>query len=99
MRLERDLCVSNFTIAAMAERSKFFCAVCEIECHFLSKYERHIKSARHQQLAATLNIAAMHTAESVTSPTQEIRERSPILVFHQSNNVSMILDCTVHVWC
>lgn len=31
----------------MAERSKFFCALCEKDCLFLSKYERHVNSASH----------------------------------------------------
>ena len=57
----------------------FFYAAYEMEGHFSTKYEHHIKSACHQQLTATLNIAAMNTAEPVTSQTYEIRERSPIL--------------------
>ena len=41
----------------MAERpSKFFFATCDVECHFPSKYQRHVATASHQKLDAILGM-------------------------------------------
>ena len=68
----------------MAERSRFFCSVCELEFHFSSRFQRHLISSAHRQLADSLLAITVdeHSRSVATSavslPTNDFRERSPI---------------------
>ena len=41
---------------AECSSSKFYCQTCQIDCHFSSKYQRHLSSASHRRLEEILNI-------------------------------------------
>lgn len=71
----------------------YYCIYCEKDFFFKSKYERHLLSARHQQLIAVLNFEEVSDDDGITSRIETVEdELGMVEKFDESEDIESDSD-------
>ena len=63
----------------MEGRSRHYCGICDLDCHFASKLQKHLRTRRHLLYAEVVQFRRQYECHSVNASGRYLEEEIPEL--------------------